>query len=187
MICRCQCCWVCSQALVRYWSAAGGSQSGAVYPGPPPQAPCQDCSPAFEGMMRALSSLNVCCKARASTISLPTSGKKEIILYRCQKQLCLQVTSKIVAERPLTMLIPTVPLLLYVSLGLFWVWSTIYLYTSCKANPPASPLAIARNVNLNLKEDYTAPRCSPESPSPLMCSIIGNEDGNAAAKRSCRC
>ncbi len=49
-------------------------------------------------------------------------------------QLSLQVTSKVVAQRPLTMLIPTLPLLLYASLGLFWMWSTIYLYTSCEAS-----------------------------------------------------
>ena len=37
-----------------------------------------------------------------------------------------------VIERPLTLIIPLVPSLIYIGLGLFWVWSTIYLYTSCE-------------------------------------------------------
>lgn len=50
----------------------------------------------------------------------------------------LQVTSKVVIERPLTLLIPVVPVMVYTGLGLFWVWSTIYLYTSCEHPLPPS-------------------------------------------------
>ena len=44
---------------------------------------------------------------------------------------CMQAASKVVSERPLTLLIPVVPLLLYTAMAFFWVWSTIYLFTIC--------------------------------------------------------
>ena len=44
---------------------------------------------------------------------------------------CMQAASKVVSERPLALLIPVVPLLLYTAVAIFWVWSTIYLFTIC--------------------------------------------------------
>ena len=46
-------------------------------------------------------------------------------------KLWVQATSRIITERPLVLLMPCVPLIIYGGLALFWVWSTIYLFTSC--------------------------------------------------------
>ena len=54
----------------------------------------------------------------------------------------MQAASKVVSERPLTLLIPVLPLLLYAAMALFWVWSTIYLFTICALSPPISLLAL---------------------------------------------
>lgn len=75
-----------------------------------------------------------CTPAIRSSHRRSSSSASALFGSRIDKQeLDIQATSKMVAQRPLTMLIPILPLLLYASLGLFWVWSTIYLYTSCKA------------------------------------------------------
>ena len=75
-----------------------------------------------------------CTPATRSFHRQSSSSASALFVSRIDKQeLDIQATSKMVAQRPLTMLIPILPLLLYASLGLFWVWSTIYLYTSCEA------------------------------------------------------
>ena len=74
------------------------------------------------------------CHAQPSSLFLCTSSKATALQLYCTYGNGVQVTSKVVAQQPLIMLIPIVPLLLYTSLGLFWVWSTMYLYTSCEAS-----------------------------------------------------